>query len=172
MPLLRRPVWGSRLVWRCVGTGGQTAPRVEQKRAGLPATLHDMQSLPVAEPVTVLGWVKSVRRHKSVAFLAVNDGSVERDVQLVVTDPALLKKCVWIGAIPVRSSGCSNRTAFIVCTWEFPSRRQEASGKVQAGGSRGRWPSHHSRPLAIARPKYGLVPPHICSCTSSYSSDL
>ena len=53
-----------------------------------------MQSLPVAEPVTVLGWVKSVRRHKSVAFLALNDGSVERDVQLVVTDPALLKKCV------------------------------------------------------------------------------
>lgn len=58
----------------------------------LPNTLQDVLSLPTASPVTALGWVKSIRRHKNISFISMNDGSVERDVQLVIADPALLKK--------------------------------------------------------------------------------
>lgn len=58
----------------------------------LPDTLRDVLSLPTASSVTAFGWVKSIRRHKNISFISMNDGSAEKDVQLVIADPALLKK--------------------------------------------------------------------------------
>ncbi|MCP4756758.1 MAG: asparagine--tRNA ligase, partial [Proteobacteria bacterium] len=44
-------------------------------------------AVPEGTELTVLGWVRSVRVSKSVAFVNVNDGSCMGNLQAVVPDP-------------------------------------------------------------------------------------
>jgi asparaginyl-tRNA synthetase len=44
--------------------------------------------VPVDSEVTILGWVRTVRSSKEVAFLEVNDGSCFKNIQGVVQDPS------------------------------------------------------------------------------------
>lgn len=44
-------------------------------------------AVPVDSDVTVLGWVRTIRISKSVAFVEVNDGSCMGNIQAVISDP-------------------------------------------------------------------------------------
>lgn len=45
-------------------------------------------AVPVDTQVIILGWVRTVRNSKEIAFVDVNDGSCFRNIQAVVSDPA------------------------------------------------------------------------------------
>ncbi len=51
------------------------------------ATILIDDRVPVDTPVTILGWVRTVRTGKEVAFLEVNDGSCMKNLQGVVSQP-------------------------------------------------------------------------------------
>jgi asparaginyl-tRNA synthetase len=55
------------------------------------------KALSQSGPVSVAGWVRSVRRQKRVAFVSVFDGSSARDLQVVV-DPEKLPASASVGA--------------------------------------------------------------------------
>jgi len=44
-------------------------------------------AVPAGTAVTVLGWVKTVRVSKAVAFVEINDGSCMGNLQAVVSNP-------------------------------------------------------------------------------------
>jgi hypothetical protein len=51
----------------------------------LKPTLHEIDRYPIGSEVSVYGWVRSIRRHKNVSFLALYDGIASQDVQLVLS---------------------------------------------------------------------------------------
>lgn len=70
-----------------------------------------LNSSDFGKEVTVMGWVRTKRESKNVAFLAINDGSVIHNIQVVVDiNDETLKKistgaCVSITGILVQSQG-------------------------------------------------------------------
>ena len=74
----------------------------------LPATIHDLlasasasASASAAKEVIARGWVRSVRRQKTVAFATVSDGSSVQHLQ-VVADPALCEQLTNGCAVEVK----------------------------------------------------------------------
>ncbi len=55
-----------------------------------------LQSTPAGSEVTAKGWVRTKRGNKNVAFIALNDGSIIHNIQIVVDvnkfDDELLKR--------------------------------------------------------------------------------
>src|SRR5262245_8638200 len=45
------------------------------------------EAVPVGTSVIILGWVRTVRRSKDVAFIEVNDGSCMKNIQGVIQQP-------------------------------------------------------------------------------------
>src|ERR1051326_5321431 len=70
-----------------------------------------LKSTDFGKEVTVMGWVRTKRESKSIAFLAVNDGSIIHNIQAVVDiNNEELKKistgaCVSITGTLVQSQG-------------------------------------------------------------------
>ena len=60
------------------------------------AALHGITSKSAV--VHVNGWVKAIRRHKDIAFIAVNDGSTAENLQVVVASPVNVAREVAVGA--------------------------------------------------------------------------
>ena len=58
---------------------------------------------PSASPVTVRGWVRSVRSSKAVSFVVLNDGSAQHSLQLVLTPEQA--KHITIGS-SIQAIGC------------------------------------------------------------------
>jgi len=58
-------------------------------RRHLHATIKELLNKPVGEPVSVRGWVLSVRPQKRLAFLDLSDGTTVRPLQVVSSDPAM-----------------------------------------------------------------------------------
>ncbi|CCL99001.1 uncharacterized protein FIBRA_01009 [Fibroporia radiculosa] len=88
----------------------------------LPPTIRQLLSPSNAElcsPVRVNGWVKSVRRQKNVAFAVISDGSSERGLQAVFTDPSLTRQL---------TSGTSVRLDGILA--QSPGRGQDRELRV------------------------------------------
>ena len=54
------------------------------KRIRIAELLHGWESIGVGTTVNVKGWVRTKRGNKSVAFVALNDGSIIHSIQVVV----------------------------------------------------------------------------------------
>lgn len=59
----------------------------ESKRTKIADLLKSPEQTGIGNPVTIKGWVRTKRGNKNVAFIALNDGSVIHNIQVVV-DPA------------------------------------------------------------------------------------
>src|SRR5579871_1805197 len=57
-----------------------------QKRTKVSRILID-EAVPVGSNVIVLGWVRTVRSSKEIAFIEVNDGSCMKNIQGVIQQP-------------------------------------------------------------------------------------
>jgi len=84
------------------------------KRIKIKDLLADKCQVAIGEKVTVKGWVRTKRGNKSVAFIALNDGSIVHSIQIVVNVPnfeeELLKQittgsCLSVTGILVESPG-------------------------------------------------------------------
>ncbi len=98
------------------------------------------KALAQSGPVSVAGWVRSVRRQKRVAFVSVFDGSTARDLQVVV-DPeklpatAAVGASVMIGGVMKESPGkgqakelqADRVTVTGVCPEDYPLQKKEHS---------------------------------------------
>jgi len=51
----------------------------------LAATLKDLSRVPEGRSAQVHGWIRSLRHHKSVSFAMIYDGSLEKDLQAVLS---------------------------------------------------------------------------------------
>ena len=76
------------------------------------------QSTPAGSEVTAKGWVRTKRGNKNVAFIALNDGSIIHNIQIVVDvnkfDDELLKRittgaCIRVTGTLVESQGSGQR---------------------------------------------------------------
>src|SRR5438093_12788777 len=45
-------------------------------------------AVPVGSNVIILGWVRTVRSSKEIAFIEINDGSCMKNIQAVIQQPA------------------------------------------------------------------------------------
>lgn len=77
-----------------------------------------LQSTPAGSEVTAKGWVRTKRGNKNVAFIALNDGSIIHNIQIVVDvnkfDDELLKRittgaCIRVTGTLVESQGSGQR---------------------------------------------------------------
>lgn len=77
-----------------------------------------LKSTPAGSEVTAKGWVRTKRGNKNVAFIALNDGSIIHNIQIVVDvanfDDALLKRittgaCLRVSGTLVESQGSGQR---------------------------------------------------------------
>ena len=50
----------------------------------LPRTIKQLKTLDCVGEASVQGWIKSIRRHKNVSFIALDDGSDSEGMQLVL----------------------------------------------------------------------------------------
>ncbi|MBK7029325.1 MAG: asparagine--tRNA ligase [Bacteroidales bacterium] len=57
------------------------------KRTKIAEILRNYASIGIGSSLTIKGWVRTKRGNKNVAFIAVNDGSIQHSIQ-VVADPA------------------------------------------------------------------------------------
>lgn len=68
-------------------------------------TISQLLSRPtVNAPVSITGWIKSVRRQKRVSFAVITDGSNTKGLQAVFTDSDMTKKFSFL---------CKGPTAFL-----------------------------------------------------------
>jgi asparaginyl-tRNA synthetase len=72
--------------------------------------LSQTHSTSPTTPITVNGWVKSVRRQKRVAFAVITDGSSPQGLQAVFADPALARRYVpmVLSVLTSRSYSCDD----------------------------------------------------------------
>ena len=94
--------------------------------------------------VNVKGWVRTHRSSKSVDFIALNDGSTIKNVQIVVDpskfDAALLKQvttgaCIGVDGVLVESQGggqavelqCENIEVYGMCGADYPMQKKGQS---------------------------------------------
>lgn len=84
------------------------------KRIRIADLLRDWESIGAGSMVNLKGWVRTKRGNKSVAFIALNDGSIIHSIQIVVDlagfDEQLLKlvttgSCISVNGILVESPG-------------------------------------------------------------------
>lgn len=84
------------------------------KRIRIAELLHGWESIGVGTMVNVKGWVRTKRGNKSVAFIALNDGSIIHSIQVVVDlaafDDQTIKlittgSCISVNGILVLSPG-------------------------------------------------------------------
>ena len=77
-----------------------------------------LKSTPAGSEVTAKGWVRTKRGNKNVAFIALNDGSIIHNIQIVVDvanfDDDLLKRittgaCLRVSGTLVESQGSGQR---------------------------------------------------------------
>ena len=97
--------------------------------------------------VNVKGWVRTHRSSKSVDFIALNDGSTIKNVQVVVDtakfDPALLKQittgaCISVNGLLVESQGagqtsevqCQEIEIYGLCGSDYPMQKKGQSFEV------------------------------------------
>jgi asparaginyl-tRNA synthetase len=97
--------------------------------------------------VNVKGWVRTHRSSKAVDFIAVNDGSTIKNVQVVVdpakVDAAILKQvttgaCISVGGCLVESVGsgqnveiqCENIEVYGLCGSDYPMQKKGQSFEV------------------------------------------
>ena len=97
--------------------------------------------------VNVKGWVRTHRSSKSVDFIALNDGSTIKNVQVVVDpekfDPALLKQvttgaCISVTGLLVESQGagqasevqCQEIEIYGLCGSDYPMQKKGQSFEV------------------------------------------
>ena len=97
--------------------------------------------------VNVKGWVRTHRSSKAVDFIAVNDGSTIKNVQVVVdpakVDPAVLKQvttgaCISVDGCLVESMGagqaveiqCENIEIYGLCGPDYPMQKKGQSFEV------------------------------------------
>lgn len=55
------------------------------------STIKSLLAAKSTEPITVHGWVRSVRKQKQIAFADINDGTTFKGLQATL-DPALAEK--------------------------------------------------------------------------------
>ena len=86
----------------------------ELKRTIIKDLLRPAGELPIGQLVNVKGWVRTKRGNKKVAFIALNDGSIIHNIQIVadVEDfgeealkPVTTGSCISVDGILVESLG-------------------------------------------------------------------
>ncbi|CAH0476415.1 unnamed protein product [Peronospora belbahrii] len=87
MMLGRRSRSAASLMWRSfwrspVNQLQRTISTTDLSRCSV---IRDVRYLDTGSLVTVAGWVKAVRKHKSVSFINVNDGSCLSDLQITIS---------------------------------------------------------------------------------------
>lgn len=102
-----------------------------------------LQSTSVDSDVTVKGWVRTKRGNKNVAFIALNDGSTIRNIQVVVEvtnfDEQLLKDittgaCIGVEGRLVASSGAGQSVEVLASKIEIYGKADPDSYPLQKKG--------------------------------------
>ncbi|HOI86476.1 MAG TPA: asparagine--tRNA ligase [Lentimicrobium sp.] len=84
------------------------------KRTKIAEVLHNWQSIGIGNTINLKGWVRTKRGNKNVAFIALNDGSIIHNIQIVVElagfDEASMKlittgSCISVNGTLVESPG-------------------------------------------------------------------
>ena len=100
-----------------------------------------LQSTDYGKTITVMGWVRTHRSSKAVDFIALNDGSTIKNIQIVVdaghVDEATLKNittgaCIGVTGTLVESPAqgqaseiqCSEITVYGLCGSDYPMQKK------------------------------------------------
>ena len=97
----------------------------------------------IGTTVNVKGWVRTKRGNKNVAFIALNDGSIIHNIQVVV-DPAKFEEelkrittgaCISVNGKLVTENGTPYRGLIIPGSGQMPEALQRHIEKLKAQGA-------------------------------------